>query len=343
MAMDPMLIRSFINYCDNNRILLLVFPPHSTHTLQPLDVVMFKPLSTAYLAQVATQMENSQGLVSLSKRDFLPCFKAAWERSFTEANIKQAFEATGLYPFNPSVILEKMNVRRAQPSEQAHDPDPTSWQQREQLLETAAARRGDRTTRQLARELFATTARVSLLEQRVEGLETALVSEKRRRKRGKPLPTEVLDGGTAFWTPRKVEKARDYLAQQQEELELNELERLEAIHLREEAKLERARQAEEKRAHRVTEKIQREQRRAAEASDKAARKAAREAAQRLREAVKTSQLGNQRSLKAPARNKVKKRAPRRRVEHVELPRALPPAPPTQATRTRQINTPARYR
>jgi hypothetical protein len=71
-----------------------------------------------------------------------------------------------------------MNVRRAQLSEQAHDPDPTSWQQREQLLETAAACRGDRTTRQLACELFATTARVSLLEQRVEGLETALVSEK---------------------------------------------------------------------------------------------------------------------------------------------------------------------
>jgi hypothetical protein len=38
----------FINYCDQNKILLAIFPPHSTHTLQPLDVVMFKPLSTAY-------------------------------------------------------------------------------------------------------------------------------------------------------------------------------------------------------------------------------------------------------------------------------------------------------
>jgi hypothetical protein len=35
----------FITYCDQHRILLLVFPPHLTHTLQPLDVVMFAPLN----------------------------------------------------------------------------------------------------------------------------------------------------------------------------------------------------------------------------------------------------------------------------------------------------------
>jgi hypothetical protein len=203
-------------------------------------------------------MENSQGLVSLSKQDFLPCFKAVWERSFTETYLKQAFKATGLYPFDPSVVLEKMRVPRAQSPEAAHDRNLTSWQYREQLLENAAARRDNRTTHQLARELFATIAQVSLFEQCVEGLETALILEKRRRTRGKPLPTEVLDRRTAFWTPRKVQKARNHLAEQQEELDLDELERLEAIHLREEAKLERARQAEEKRAYRVAEKTQRE-------------------------------------------------------------------------------------
>jgi hypothetical protein len=35
----------FIDYCDRHRILLMILPPHSTHTLQPLDVVLFKPLS----------------------------------------------------------------------------------------------------------------------------------------------------------------------------------------------------------------------------------------------------------------------------------------------------------
>jgi hypothetical protein len=39
--------RQFINYCDLHRILVLVYPPHATHTLQPLDVSCFKPLSSS--------------------------------------------------------------------------------------------------------------------------------------------------------------------------------------------------------------------------------------------------------------------------------------------------------
>jgi len=38
----------FINYCDQNRILLAFLPPHSTHRLQPLDVGLFKPLANYY-------------------------------------------------------------------------------------------------------------------------------------------------------------------------------------------------------------------------------------------------------------------------------------------------------
>ena len=49
----------FINYCDRNKILLAIFPPHSTHTLQLLDVVMFKPLLTAYLKELTTHLYNS--------------------------------------------------------------------------------------------------------------------------------------------------------------------------------------------------------------------------------------------------------------------------------------------
>jgi hypothetical protein len=44
--------KSFIDYCNQNRILLAVFPPHCTHTLQPLDVVLSKPLSTAYSSEL---------------------------------------------------------------------------------------------------------------------------------------------------------------------------------------------------------------------------------------------------------------------------------------------------
>jgi hypothetical protein len=39
------LTMAFINYCDYNRILLMVLPPYSTYMLQPLDVVLFKLLA----------------------------------------------------------------------------------------------------------------------------------------------------------------------------------------------------------------------------------------------------------------------------------------------------------
>jgi hypothetical protein len=70
---------------------------------------MFKPLSSAYLAQVASFMERSQGLTSISKRDFYPMFIAAWEASFKEAIILKAFKATGISPLNSEVILKRFN------------------------------------------------------------------------------------------------------------------------------------------------------------------------------------------------------------------------------------------
>jgi hypothetical protein len=99
----------FINYCDHNRILLAIYSPHATHTLQPLNVVIFKPLSSAYSAQLAAFIERCQGLTNITKRDFYPMFIAAWEASFKPATILKAFKATGLSPFNPEVILKRFD------------------------------------------------------------------------------------------------------------------------------------------------------------------------------------------------------------------------------------------
>ena len=64
----------FIEYCNDNKILLFVLPPHATHTLQPLDVCMFKPLATAYSIQLMGYLQDSQGLLNLTKGDFFPLF-----------------------------------------------------------------------------------------------------------------------------------------------------------------------------------------------------------------------------------------------------------------------------
>lgn len=90
----------FIEFCHANKILLMVFPPHATHSLQPLDVVMFKSLSSFYSSELVDFLHRSQGLISIKKGDFIPLFWAAWELSFTSQNVLKAFEATGVSPPN---------------------------------------------------------------------------------------------------------------------------------------------------------------------------------------------------------------------------------------------------
>jgi hypothetical protein len=97
----------FINYCDHHRILLIILPPHSTHTLQPLDVVLSKPLSQAYSNKLTNHLHKAQGLIPIKKGDFFPLFRSAWISSFTGNRILKAFEATGIWPMDTNVILRR--------------------------------------------------------------------------------------------------------------------------------------------------------------------------------------------------------------------------------------------
>jgi hypothetical protein len=61
----------FINYYDQNRILLTIFPPHSTHRLQPLDICKNWTLNDRLLGQKVLQWVKSLvGIGSLWKLDW---------------------------------------------------------------------------------------------------------------------------------------------------------------------------------------------------------------------------------------------------------------------------------
>ena len=101
----------FIDYCDSYRILLAIYPPHSTYTLQPLDICLFRPLSQAYSNQLAIFMDQYQGFSSITKRDFFQLFWNTWNTLFTPENIYSGFKATGLHPFNPELIITKFTKK----------------------------------------------------------------------------------------------------------------------------------------------------------------------------------------------------------------------------------------
>jgi hypothetical protein len=102
------LTMDFTTFCDENKIILAVFPPHATHKLQPLDVVLYGPLSGAYNRKLTTYLYNSQGLLALKKGDFFLLFCDAWTLSFTTENIILSFKYTDINPMDLEVVLKQL-------------------------------------------------------------------------------------------------------------------------------------------------------------------------------------------------------------------------------------------
>jgi hypothetical protein len=73
----------FDKLCNKYHILLAIYPSHSTHTLQPLDVVCFSPLAENYSKALTKHLHQSQGLLPFKKGDLFPLFCEAWITTFT--------------------------------------------------------------------------------------------------------------------------------------------------------------------------------------------------------------------------------------------------------------------
>jgi hypothetical protein len=129
---------SFIDYCDRNKILLAIYPPHSTHTLQPLDVCLFSPLAAAYSKELSSFILESMGFSRLTKRDFFRLFEQAWRTSIVDKNILSGFEKCGLQPFNPQRVLARFNEQspeRPSSSESSHSAlTAEDWRRIDKLL-----------------------------------------------------------------------------------------------------------------------------------------------------------------------------------------------------------------
>ncbi len=97
----------FRAFCEDNNIILLWMPPHSSHLLQQLDVGCFGPLKQAFSKQNQDLIKNH--IFHISKVDFLAFFHTAFFASFTQSNIEAGFRGSGLHPFNPEIVLSQLD------------------------------------------------------------------------------------------------------------------------------------------------------------------------------------------------------------------------------------------
>ena len=101
---------AFISICEEERIILIILPPHSTHRLQPLDVGIFSPLANAYSKELGDFIYNGYGWERMTKANFWNIFYPAWRKALTVDNIKGAFRATGIQPFKPDAVLKQLTI-----------------------------------------------------------------------------------------------------------------------------------------------------------------------------------------------------------------------------------------
>jgi hypothetical protein len=113
----------FLQNCGDQRAQLLVLDGHSSHeSLAILEcalannihilslhipcsllIVRYLDLSVPHIMLLALNLSENV-LHMVNKWSFPGLIKIAWEKSFTEQNIKSGFEACGIYPFNCHVV-----------------------------------------------------------------------------------------------------------------------------------------------------------------------------------------------------------------------------------------------
>jgi hypothetical protein len=307
--------KPFIDYCDQNRILLAIYPPHSTHTLQPLDVVLFSPLARAYSAELSRLNFRAQGLLSVNKSDFIPLFKAAFTSAFTEKNILKGFRATGIWPMDREVVIEKFNQPPTTPDREANtepgtEPDiyPNTWDRVDYLLTKLHKEVDAQKVRELETSVHRATTQSKLMRNENEGLRASLVTKNKRRRHGKVLPlaqTSETGGGGAFYSPRKVAKGRaERLGKEQKELQ-EKAAKAKMKDLKAASKLLKEKLLQEKRVAAAEAKLVKEK----EKAEKAAEKARNIEARNTQKAIQQAQKGKRKASQASStKNKRQKQS-----------------------------------
>ena len=175
----------------------------------------------------------------MTKGDFFPLFWRAWGNVFKPPLIKKSFEATGIYPANPDVVLEKF-------AKQASDSDSSNsvlsgsdWLKLKSIVRREVKDQGSKDVKKLQRSLCHISAQNSILQEEVRGLRQSLSIKERRPKQSFTLQLdedEVYHGGAKIWSPRSVQRARDRRASQQQQAELKKLQKAEQAEIKKAAR-----------------------------------------------------------------------------------------------------------
>lgn len=110
-----------VNYSKENGIILLTFPPHCSHKLQPLDRSVYGPfkkmINTASDAWMKMNPAKTMTIYNIPS-----LVNTAFPLAATPKNIQAGFQCTGIWPFNPEIFQDSDFA----PSQVTDRPDPST-------------------------------------------------------------------------------------------------------------------------------------------------------------------------------------------------------------------------
>ncbi|XP_063221784.1 uncharacterized protein LOC134530668 [Bacillus rossius redtenbacheri] len=87
-----------LEFADENDIILLCLPSHTTHYLQPLDRAVFKSLKHHFYTACSKWLTNHPNR-KITRIQFGELLSETWGKAATPENAIAGFRATGIYPF----------------------------------------------------------------------------------------------------------------------------------------------------------------------------------------------------------------------------------------------------
>ncbi|CAF1029783.1 unnamed protein product [Didymodactylos carnosus] len=95
-----------------NNIILLVLPPHTTHNLQPLDLVILDVVKSYWYKIMSSY--KKQGYNAIRKPDFPGLINHVYEQVCTKRQVVSSFAPSGIWPFDNQAMKDKVAVEKRQ-------------------------------------------------------------------------------------------------------------------------------------------------------------------------------------------------------------------------------------
>ncbi|CAM4984171.1 unnamed protein product, partial [Rotaria socialis] len=99
---------NIIQLLKQNRIVCLILPPHCTHGLQPIDVVLFNNVKTDWSSIVSNYLKS--GNETIKNADIPRLMKQLFfeKQTFSTTRIVSSFSRSGIWPFNENAMMDKV-------------------------------------------------------------------------------------------------------------------------------------------------------------------------------------------------------------------------------------------